>query len=97
MTHHVSSIKTYLIIFGVLMALLGLTIAISFIDFGFAPLNIGIALLIAATKAVLVVLFFMHLRGGSRLSWAFAAAGFLWLGILLVLTMSDYLARGWGV
>ena len=55
--------------------------------------NTAIALSIAVVKGLLVVLFFMHIRYGSRLSWVFAAAGFVWLGIMLTLTMSDYLTR----
>jgi hypothetical protein len=43
---------------------------------------------------VLVILFFMHVRHSSRLTWVFAAAAFLWLSLLLGLTMTDYLTRG---
>ncbi|HEY2585376.1 MAG TPA: cytochrome C oxidase subunit IV family protein [Tepidisphaeraceae bacterium] len=57
--------------------------------------NMGVALLIAITKAGLIILFFMHIKYGSRLAWAFAAAGFVWLGILLTLTLADYLSRNY--
>ena len=44
-------------------------------------------------KAVLVILFFMHVRDASRVTWIFCAAGFLFLTIMLVLTFGDYLTR----
>ena len=52
-------------------------------------------LAIAVFKATLVVLFFMHVKYSSRLTWAVVLGGVFWLGILLVLTMSDYLTRSW--
>ena len=51
--------------------------------------------LIAAAKAVLIGLFFMHLYYRHRLTWVVSIAALLWLGILLALTLSDYLWRGW--
>ncbi len=53
-----------------------------------------ISLAIAAQEAVLVVLYFMHVRYSSRLTWVVVAGGFLWLAIMVGLTMSDYLTRG---
>ena len=46
-------------------------------------------------KATLVVLFFMHVKESTRLTWAVVAGSLFWFGILIVLTMSDYLTRGW--
>ncbi len=83
---------TYLIIYVLLLFLLALTIGLSFIDFGRDWNNLA-ALIIAVTKALLIVLFFMHLHYGPRLTWVFAAAGFAWLGIMIALTMTDYLSR----
>ena len=48
---------------------------------------------IAVAKAVLIILFFMHIRYGRKLTWVFAGAGFFWLAILLVLAMTDYATR----
>ena len=48
-----------------------------------------------ATKAMLVILFFMHVRWSSRLTWVVAMSGFFWLLILFSLGMSDYMSRGW--
>ena len=92
-THHVS-LGMYLAIFAALMVLLVVTVLAAFyIDVG--NLNILVALLIAIVKAALVVLFFMHVKYASRLTKVFVTAAFLWLGILFVLTFSDYLTRGW--
>lgn len=70
-----------------------LTVVVAKFDLG--ALNNIVMLAIAITKALLVVLFFMHVRWSSRLTWVVAASGFLWLLILFVLTMADYMSRGW--
>jgi cytochrome c oxidase subunit 4 len=57
--------------------------------------NTPIALIIATIKAVLVILFFMHVKYSTRLTWVVVIGSFLWLGVLFVLTFSDYLTRGW--
>jgi cytochrome c oxidase subunit IV len=93
MSEHIVSKKLYYIIFGSLMILTILTVAVARLDLG--RWNDVVALTIAVIKALLVVLFFMHVRYSSRLTWVFVAAGFFWLGILLVLTLSDYMTRGW--
>ena len=63
------------------MALLALTWGIGYINLG--PFNLIVALAIAITKGMLVVLFFMHIKGSSRLLHLAAAAGVLWLLIML--------------
>jgi cytochrome c oxidase subunit 4 len=65
----------------------------AYIDLG--RFNPFIALTIAIVKATFVVLYFMHLRYSTRLTWVVAASGVFWLGILFALTLSDYLTRGW--
>lgn len=93
MDHHIISQKTYALIFAALFVLLVLTVAASYVDIGI--LNIVIAMTIAVAKAVLIILYFMHVRYSSRLTWVFAVAAFFWLGILLGLTMTDYISRPW--
>ncbi|HEV2801517.1 MAG TPA: cytochrome C oxidase subunit IV family protein [Pyrinomonadaceae bacterium] len=92
MSEHIVSKKLYFVIFGALMVLTVITVAVAYVDLG--PLNTPIALAIAVTKAMLVVLYFMHVRYSSRLTWVVVAGGFLWLIIMVGLTMSDYLTRG---
>jgi cytochrome c oxidase subunit IV len=93
MSHAVVSIKTYLIIFLVLMALLGATVTVAYIDLD--VWNLPVAMAISILKGGLIVLFFMHVRYGSNLVKIFAGAGFFWLLILLSLAMSDYATRHW--
>ena len=89
---HVVPVRTYALIFGCLLVLTGVTVAVSTLDLGF--LNNIAALGIACTKAVLVVLFFMHARTSTRLIKIVIASGFVWLLILLLFTLSDYWTRG---
>ena len=85
--------KTYVIIWVVLMMLTALTAAVSFVDLG--DWSNLVAMAIACTKAILVAMFFMHLRyEHSKIVWVWAIAGVFWLSILLVLSMADYTTRG---
>jgi len=84
--------RLYLVVFVVLLALTALTVLVASVDLG--PLNTPVALAIAAGKATLVVLFFMHLKEAPGILWLAAGAGFLFLGILILLTMSDVATRG---
>lgn len=90
---HIVSLKTNLLIFGALLALLVLTIVAARFDLG--AFNMAIALTIASAKALLIILYFMHVRYSSKLAWLFAGAGFFWLGIMIVLMFADYASRGW--
>lgn len=87
------SIRTYVIVYFALLALLALTIAAAYVNLG--PFNIVVALTIAAAKAFLIFLFYMHLRRSSLLTRLVAVAGILWLAILFALMLSDYLTRFW--
>ena len=79
--------------FGALIVGTALTVGAAEVDLG--ALNNVVMLAIACTKALLVILFFMHVRWSSRLTWVVAASGFVWLLILFGITMTDYLTRGW--
>jgi cytochrome c oxidase subunit 4 len=94
MEHVIVPPRTYFGIFAALMVLTGVTVVVAFFDLGL--LNPVVALSIAVIKASLVVLFFMHLKYGTRLTWIVGGAAIFWLGILLVLILSDYATRGWG-
>jgi len=76
-----------------LLVLTCLTWGVSRLHLG-SPLGVTVALTIAIAKALLVVLFFMHVRYSSWLTWVFVGAGIAWLGHMLILTMSDYVTRG---
>jgi cytochrome c oxidase subunit IV len=86
--------KVYVTVFVALLILTALTTGVAFLDLGGAG-NVAAAMTIAVVKTALVMLYFMHLRYSSYLTLLFAGAGIFWLGILIVLTVSDYLSRGW--
>jgi cytochrome c oxidase subunit 4 len=81
-----------LFIYCCLISLLALTVGASLIPLG----SIGsyVAIGIAMAKAVLVLWFFMDLRRSPRLTIYAAVAGFLWIFLLLILVLSDYVTRG---
>ena len=91
---HIVSPRLYVAVFLALM--LGTAATVWAARFDLGHLNIVVAMAIAVCKATLVVLYFMHLRYGSKLTWVFAAAGVLWLVLLIGLTMADILTRRWG-
>ncbi len=93
MSVHVVPVRIYLLVFVALLVLTATTASVAFVDLG--PLNNVVALGIAAVKAALVILFFMHVRYGTRLTPLVIAASLFWLVILFVLSLSDYLTRGW--
>ncbi|MDZ7265740.1 MAG: cytochrome C oxidase subunit IV family protein [candidate division KSB1 bacterium] len=88
---HLVPKRVYYAVFAALMVLTAVTVIVAFIDLG--PFNNLIAMSIAVAKATLVVLYFMHVRYSSKLTWVFAGAGFIWLIILFVFMLNDYLTR----
>ena len=95
MSGHVVSWRVYLTVFVALLLLTVVTVQAAGRDFG--PFNTVIALTIAVIKAGLVVLYFMHLRYSSRLNHLVLFAGVVWLAILVLLTVSDYISRPWPI
>ncbi len=93
MSDHIVPTRVYYLVFLALMVGTAATVWVAYLDLGFA--NTAVAMGIAVTKATLVILYFMHVRYSSRLTWVVVASGFVWLGILFALGMSDYLSRGW--
>jgi cytochrome c oxidase subunit 4 len=93
MSEHIVPRSTYFVVFGALMVLTAVTVAAANFDFG--AMNDVVAMTIAVTKMMLVLLFFMHVRYSSRLIWVIVASMFFWLIILLALTLTDYTSRDW--
>lgn len=96
--HHIVPLKYYFGVFGLLMVLTALTVFVAQFDLEkiWGPLNIIVAMTIAIIKATAVVMIFMHVRWSSKLTQLIIVSGIFWLIILLVLTVTDYLARtGW--
>ena len=81
----------YLVVFAVLLVLTAATLLVAGAPLGrwHGPITLGIA----ATKATLVVLIFMHALHSSRLTWIVIAAAIFWLCIMIGLTLADYLTR----
>ena len=92
LSSHISRM-TYTIVFAALMILLAVSIVAARYDLG--NWNIVIALGISVAKAILITLFFMHVIGSSGLIRLVAVSGLLWLGFLMILTLSDYQTRHW--
>ena len=91
---HIVSPKIYLTIFLVLLVFTATTVGVSFIDMGiFNPI---VALLIAATKMTLVVLFFMHVKYSSKLTKLTVISGLFTFLALISMTLADYISRAWG-
>ncbi|MBC8106268.1 MAG: cytochrome C oxidase subunit IV family protein [Anaerolineae bacterium] len=91
---HNGHVRSLITIYIWLMILLVATVAAALVPwFHVGSFNIVIAMAIAITKAVLVIWIFMHVKYSGRLVWIFAVAAFVWLGIMLSLTFTDYLTR----
>ncbi len=90
---HIVQPRTYFAVYIALLVCTYLTWQVAYFDLG--SLNTVAALVIAVFKAALVVLFFMHVRYSSRLTWAVVIGSIFWFGILIVLTFNDYLTRAW--
>lgn len=89
----VVSASTYLKIYLLLLLLMALTLGASFVDLG--AFHLVASLAIASSKALIIGLYFMHLHYSTTLVRVTAGAGVIWLLILLVLSMGDYVSRDW--
>ena len=78
--------RKYVLVFLVLLALTAATVGLAYVDLG--AWHSAVGLTIAATKAFLIVLFFMHLLRSKSLIWVIALSGLFWLGILMILTLT---------
>jgi cytochrome c oxidase subunit 4 len=94
MSDFVVPVKTYVAVFVALLLLTGLTTGVAFIDLG-AELNTIVALTIAVIKALLVILFFMHVKYSPGLTKMVVVAGFFFLALLVAFTLADELTRTW--
>lgn len=92
---HIVPIGVYVAVFVALMCLTALTTGVAYIDLG--AFNTVAALAIAVIKMLLVVLFFMHVKYATGLTRIVIICGFFWLGIMITLSLSDELTRGWEI
>jgi cytochrome c oxidase subunit IV len=95
LSDRVVSSKFYVAVFAALLCLTAATVWAAGQDFG--AYNTVVAVGIAMAKATLVILFFMHVRWAGKLVQLFVASGFIWLVILIAITLADYVSRGWSL
>ncbi len=96
--HHIHPVSLYIKVWFVLMILLlatVLAVEVHLEEVLFPGANVTLAMLIALVKAMVVVLWFMHMKEASKLVWVFAGASFVWFGLMVLLTYQDYGSRGW--
>ena len=93
MAEHIVTKKQYSYVFGTLLLLTLITTTVGMMDLG--RLNVVVALVIAVIKALLVVLFFMHIYWSTKLTRLVVVSGVAWLILLLWLTLTDIFSRGW--
>jgi cytochrome c oxidase subunit 4 len=91
---HIVGPGVYLVILFLLLVGTALTVWASYVDLGFW--NPIIALAIATSKAVLVVLFFMHVWYSTKLTKLTIIAGIFMFLVLISMTLTDYISRAWG-
>jgi len=78
---HILPLKYYFITLGALLVLTILTVAAAYQDFG--AMNLVVAMVIASIKALLVALFFMHLKYENPITWIYAFFPLLLLSFLI--------------
>jgi cytochrome c oxidase subunit 4 len=91
---HIVGPGVYLVILFALLVGTALTVWASYVDLGLW--NPVIALAIATTKAVLVVLFFMHVWYSTKLTRLTIISGIFMFLVLISMTLTDYISRAWG-
>ena len=94
-SHHIVSPAQYTLVFGTLLLGTAITVGAAFVDLG--VLNPIVALGIASFKAVVVILFFMHVKYQSKLVKMTVGAGFFTFLVLITMTLTDYMSRAWGL
>ncbi len=90
--HHILPLKTYLAVFGFLIVMTVVTVAVSLVHLG--PFNIVVAMLVAAAKAIAVAAIFMHLKYDNKLYLLAFLISVLCLAVFFILTLVDTEFRG---
>ena len=93
MSHQIVPVRVYVLVWLALTILTFATWGIAVVDLG--AWNIVVAITIAVIKMLLVIIFFMHVKQANNLTRLFVFAGFFWMMILFLLTLSDYHSRDW--
>ncbi|MBK6404477.1 MAG: cytochrome C oxidase subunit IV family protein [Holophagales bacterium] len=101
-TVHVTPVRTYLFVFAALMALTLLTVGVAHVNIAHHlpgqmtdAINDAVAMMIAVTKATLVILFFMGVAHSARINKVVVWSSFFFLLVLFAFSLADYFSRGW--
>lgn len=89
---HAQPLSMYFAVFFALFILTGVTVAVAYVDLG--ALNDAVAMAIATTKALLVLLFFMHVRASPGLTKVAIVTGVFWFAVMVLFMYSDIATRG---
>lgn len=90
--HHIVPKSVLFGVFGALIVLTIITVAVAYVPLG--PLNIPVAVGIAATKATLVVLYFMHLKYDNPVNALTFTIGIIFVGLFIGITLVDTIFWG---
>jgi cytochrome c oxidase subunit 4 len=93
MAEHIVQPRTYFGVWAALLILLAATVGLAYVPLG--SMHVVAAVTIAFAKAILIVLFFMHVRYKPRIIVVFVCAGLFWLAIMFTLVLGDYMTRSW--
>lgn len=93
-THSHPTVKMFMGVWVALLVLTAITVAVAMVDLG--AFSAVVALSIATIKALLVILIFMEIKYSSKMTMTVVISAIFFLGILLTLTLTDYLSRAWG-
>lgn len=90
---HIISLKTYLVVYAALIALLVATVAAATLPLG--ALHLPVAMTIAVIKGAMILLVFMHVYYSPALTRLVSVGALLWAALLISITVADYFSRGW--
>ncbi len=89
--HHIVPFKVYFYVLLALLALTGISVAVTQIELG--TLTVTVALLLATIKASLVLVYFMHLKFDNRFFAIMVTGVIILIAIVIFITFLDYLFR----
>jgi cytochrome c oxidase subunit IV len=92
------TLGVYTAVFVALLVLLVVTVLLAYVhwhEWNLGWLGVAAAMIVATVKGILIIAYFMHIKGSTRLTKIFAFTGIFWLVILAGLTLNDYFTRGW--
>lgn len=94
--NHVVPVRVYLTVLVALIILLAANIYVASVDLGqFARYRAAVVLSIATVQALLLVLYFMHVRYNARVLWLCILSGLAFIALMVSVIVLDFRAREW--